>query len=380
MTKKAIVAEKTLILGEFVADHAVIIENDLIIDLLPSESIPNDVSIDNYSKKLLVPGFIDIQVNGGGGVLFNDDPSVDTIKCIAKAHRSFGTTAFLPTLISDTLEKVEAAIAAVDEAIKQGVPGVIGIHIEGPFLNEEKSGIHDASMIRELRPKDVDLLSSLKHGKTLVTLAPAKNDHAFISELVKRGVVVAAGHTNATYEQTIDAIEAGVTGFTHLFNGMSAFQSRAPGVVGAAFESTETWAGIIADGHHVHPASLKNAINAKGVDKSVLVTDAMPTVGSEKKEFWLGREHIKVKEGKCANEDGSLAGSDLDMVSAVKYTHQTVGFSFKQALAMASCSPACAVGVEGNMGTIAKGNKANLVLLDDAIEVSKVWIEGVHYL
>lgn len=379
MSKKAIIAAKILISGRFVSDHAVIIKNDMITDLMPSENIPKDISIEKYSKSLLVPGFIDIQVNGGGGALFNDDPSVKTIERIGEAHRSYGTTAFLPTLISADLDKVEAAIMAVDEAIKIGVPGVLGIHIEGPFLNIEKRGIHDASKFRQLSLKDVDLLSSLRHGKTLVTLAPEINDHALITELVKRGVIVAVGHTNATYEQTIDALEAGICGFTHLFNAMSPFQSRAPGVVGAAFESSNTWAGIIADGFHVHPASLRHAIKTKGVDKSVLVTDAMPTVGSQTKEFWLGSEHITVENGKCANVDGSLAGSDLDMASAVKYIHQIVGFSLEEAVRMASYSPACSLDVADRLGSIAIGNKASLVLLNETIDVSKVWIDGVQY-
>ena len=379
MNKKAIYAHKILALGKLIEDHVIIFENGIISDLFPIEKRPKGLLVEEISEGYLVPGFFDIQVNGGGGFLFNDDPSLETIQNIGSAHRKFGTTSFFPTLISDDLDKIAAAISAVDQAIAMGVPGVVGIHIEGPFLNEKKKGIHDAGKFKCLDEEAVQLLSSLKSGKTLVTLAPEINDPQFITKLTQSGVTVAAGHTNGTYEQTIASIEAGVTGFTHLFNAMSAFQSREPGAVGAAFEMMETWASVIADGFHVHPAVLRHAIKTKGTDKIILITDAMPTVGSQKKEFWLGNEHIKAKDGKCTNADGVLAGSDLDMASAVKYITEHVGFSLEQAIEMASRSPAKFMKLENEVGSIAIGKKANFALLDDKLDVLNVWIEGVQY-
>ena len=327
----------------------------------------------------LVPGFFDIQVNGGGGVLFNDDPSVEAIAAIGAAHRPFGTTAFLPTLVSDDLSKVSVAIRAVDGAIEAGVPGVAGIHLEGPFLNAEKKGIHDAGKFRRLERAHLDLLCSLKNGVTLVTLAPELTAPELITELAARGVVVSAGHTAATYEQTMASVAAGVTGFTHLFNAMTGFESRAPGAVGAAFDTPETWAGLIADGHHVHPAALRQATRAKGVDKSILVTDAMPSVGSDALEFWLGGERITAEGGRCTNATGVLAGSDLDMASAVRFAAERVGVGLEAALVMASRSPATFMGLDHQLGSIAPGKGADFVLLDESCRVFSVWIAGQRY-
>lgn len=326
---------------------------------------------------LLVPGFFDTQVNGGGGVLFNDNPCVEAIEAIGAAHRQFGTTSFLPTLISDDLDKVALAIKAVDEAIAAGVPGVEGIHLEGPFLNAAKKGIHDASKFRHLSAGDVELLGSLKHGKTLLTIAPELVEPDLINDLVDAGIVLSAGHTSATYEQMKEAVTDGVSGFTHLFNAMSGFESRAPGVVGAAFDSPETFAGFIADGHHVHAASLRHAMRTLGPGRSMLVTDAMPTVGSEKNEFYLGSERITAENGYCRNAAGVLAGSDLDMMSAVRFIVETLGFALHEAVEMASGTPARFMGLQSKVGTIAAGNRADFVLLDDALKIQSVWMGGV---
>ncbi|MBT5073471.1 MAG: N-acetylglucosamine-6-phosphate deacetylase [Kordiimonadaceae bacterium] len=377
MTRKAICAKETLVDGKFISGLAVIIENGSIVELLDIGQVSKDTKIDHYSDSVLVPGFVDIQVNGGGGVLFNDNPSVSTIEKIGSAHRKYGTTSFLPTIISDDLEKVAEAIAAVDEAIKSGVPGVEGIHIEGPFLNEQKKGIHDASKFRRLSENDIKLLTSLKSGKTLLTIAPEVNDNELISTLHHAGIILSAGHTNASYEQAMSAVNKGISGFTHLYNAMSAFESRAPGVVGAAFDSVQSWASIIADGHHVHPAALKHAIECKGIQKTILITDAMPTVGSDVKEFWLGSEHITAKDGTCKNHEGSLAGSDLDMISAVKYVNETLGYKLEDAIAMATLSPSSFMKLDDKIGAVAVGKKANFVLLNEELSVTNTWIDGL---
>jgi N-acetylglucosamine-6-phosphate deacetylase len=358
------------------ADRYLLIEHGRIAALGTKAECPSDVRRLELEGDLL-PGFIDLQVNGGGGVLFNDEPTVDGIAAIGEAHRRFGTTGFLPTLISDDLEVVARAIAAVDAAIAQGVPGVLGIHIEGPFLNPDKKGIHDASKFRTLDEAAIDLLSSLRGGRTLVTLAPERAPPGAVRELARRGVVVAAGHTNATYEETRAGLDEGVTGFTHLYNAMTQLGSRAPGAVGAALESREAWCGLIVDGHHVHPAALRVALSAKGPGRLALVTDAMPTVGSDRKEFWLGSTRIVARDGRCTGPDGTLAGSDLDMAAAVRNAESMMGVSFEAAVRMASEVPATAIRLSDATGAIRPGLRADLALMDAAKEVVGTWIRGV---
>jgi len=374
MSLQALLARRVLTPRGFETDRCVLIEGGVIADILPTADCPN-VPRRTLEGDLL-PGFIDLQVNGGGGTLFNDAPTVAGISAIARAHRRFGTTGLFPTLISDDLDVVARAIAAVDAAIEQGVPGVLGIHIEGPFLNAAKKGIHDASKFRTLDAAAIDLLASLKHGPTLVTLAPELAPPGAVRALVDRGVVVAAGHTEGSYEQIQDSFAEGLSGFTHLYNTMTQLGSRAPGAVGAALESRTAWCGIIADGHHVHPAALRVALAAKGADRLALVTDAMPTVGSERKEFCLGGQRIVAEDGRCTAPDGTLAGSDLDMAQAVRNAQRLLGVGLGTAVRMASAVPANAMGLSHVRGAIAPGFAADLVLVDARQQVVETWIAG----
>lgn len=362
----------------FAAGQCVLVADGRIGSVVAADSCPRDVERLTLEGDL-VPGFIDLQVNGGGGVLLNDAPTVDGIAAIAAAHRRFGTTGLLPTLISDDLDVVARTIAAVDAAIEAGVPGVIGIHIEGPFLNAQKKGIHDASKFRTLDADAIALLSSLRRGRTLVTLAPELAPPGSIRALVSAGVVVAAGHTNATFEEATAAIEEGMSGVTHLFNAMTQLQSRAPGMVGAALHSPKAWCGIIVDGHHVHPAALRIAFAVKGADSLVLVTDAMPTVGSATKSFVLGGQTIIADDGRCVAPDGTLAGSDLDMATAVRNAVRMMGLEPEAALRMASASPARAIGLDAVTGSIEAGKRADLVLLDQSGRALETWIAGQRY-
>lgn len=325
---------------------------------------------------LLLPGFIDTQVNGGGGVLFNDQPTVSGLARIGAAHRRFGTTGFLPTLISDTLETVGAAIAATRQALELGVPGVLGLHIEGPFLNSRRKGIHDASTFRVLDEPALDLLSSLKTGRTLVTLAPETTQPRMIQRLARAGVVVSAGHTDAPYSDVRAALDHGLTGFTHLFNAMSPLTSREPGAVGAALENPSAWCGLIVDGKHVDPVVLKLALRCRPLDRFMLVTDAMPCVGSDQTRFSLRGKPITVREGACYDDHGTLAGSDLDMMSAVRNAMRLLDLDLAQAVAMASRNPADFLGLGHELGRIAPGYRADLVLADDALNVIDTWIGG----
>lgn len=372
---RALINAEVLIDRQLVSGRAVLIEGERIAAVVPTADVPHDADRTDLAGLTLAPGLIDIQVNGGGGVLFNDVPTVETIARIGAAHRAFGTTGFLPTLISDDLAVVRAGVAAVDEAIAAGVPGVLGIHIEGPFLNAERKGIHDPDRMRLLDETGLEAVTALKHGRTLVTLAPELTTPAMIARLTSAGVTVAAGHTNATFDQIETAADAGLTGLTHLYNAMSPLASRKPGVVGAALTDGRLWCSIIVDGQHVHPAAIQLAISAKGVDRTILVTDAMPSVGAVEKSFVLQGHAITVRDGACYNEDGTLAGSDLDMASAVRNVARIPGVSRADALMMASTTPAAFLGL-GNHGRIAAGAVADLVALDDAGMVVSTWIGG----
>ncbi|WP_420139134.1 N-acetylglucosamine-6-phosphate deacetylase [Sphingomonas sp.] len=355
-------------------DLCVIVEEGRISAL--SDDVPAGAERIDLEGKLLLAGFIDTQVNGGGGALFNDDPSVQTIRVIGAAHRRFGTTGFLPTLISDDLAVVARAIEAVDQAIEDGVPGVLGIHIEGPFLSLARHGIHDPEKIRRFDAEAIELLSSARHGRTLVTLAPEEVDPAAIQALVSRGVVVAAGHTNADYETIVRAVDHGLSGFTHIFNAMSPLMNRAPGVVGAALDDDRTIAGIIVDGHHLHPAAVRIALRAKGAERLMLVTDAMPSVGTDRTEFILQGRRIHEEDGLLRDDQGVLAGSALDMAGAVRNIMAQTGVSLRDATAMASAVPARFIGVDDATGKIAIGLRADLILVDGDLNVVRSWIGG----
>jgi N-acetylglucosamine-6-phosphate deacetylase len=322
----------------------------------------------------LVPGFIDTQVNGGGGVLFNENPCVDAIDAIGKAHRRFGTTGFLPTLISDELHVVERAIDAVREAIARQVPGVLGIHIEGPFLSPDRRGVHDAGKLRALDVEAVKLLSRPHGGVTMVTLAPEETTPALIRALDNAGVIVSAGHTDATFEELQPALANGLRGFTHLFNAMSGLGSREPGAVGAAL-SSDSWCGLIVDGHHVHAATLKIALRAKRHDRFMLVTDAMPSVGADTRSFEIQGRRITVNGDKIVDDKGRLAGAHLDMASAVRNAVRLLNLELPDAVRMASASPAAFLKL-GDVGRIAPGQRANLALLDAQLNVTRTWIDG----
>jgi N-acetylglucosamine-6-phosphate deacetylase len=345
---------------------------EALVEASDAPTADRDIDLDGY---LLAPGFIDVQVNGGGGVLFNDAPSVETIAAIARAHRDFGTTGFLPTLISDDLDGVARAMDAVRDAMHAGVPGVLGVHIEGPFLNAERRGVHDASKLRQLDAAAVKLLSRPHAGVTMVTLAPERTTPGFIRQLTDAGVVVSAGHTNATWAQLQPAFAAGLRGFTHLFNAMSPLGSREPGAVGAALGHEHSWCGLIVDGHHVHPEVMKLALRAKRHDRFMLVSDAMPSVGAQTKNFVLNGRPITVVDNKCLDEDGRLAGADLDMATAVRNAVNMLGLPLPVAAHMASANPAEFLGL-ADTGRLEAGRRADLVLLDDELRPLETWIAG----
>ncbi len=337
---------------------------------------PGDLAVD-LGGRLLAPGFVDVQVNGGGGVLFNSRPDVAGIRAIAAAHRRFGTTALLPTLISDAWPAMERAVAAVRAAIAEGVPGVRGIHVEGPYLNPDRRGVHPAGALRGPDAGALALLSGAGLGRVVVTVAPERVSADFIRALAGAGVRVCAGHTAADFETVAAALAAGISGFTHLFNAMPPIAGRAPGPVGAALLDEASWCGVIADGHHLHAACLRLAIRAKPPGKVMLVTDAMPTVGAGTRTFELMGETVRAEGGRLTTADGTLAGSDLDMAGAVRNAMRDGGVALEEALRMASLYPAAFLGLDDRIGRIAPGFDADLVLLDEALRATATWIGGV---
>ncbi len=356
---------------------AVLLDGARILDVVPAAD-PRCARAEQIDLKgqLLLPGFIDAQVNGGGGVLFNDAPSVDSIRAIGAAHRRFGTTGFLPTLISADLDTIASAIDAVRGAIAAGVPGVLGIHIEGPFLSLARKGVHDPAMLRELDPSAHGLLTSLRTGRTLLTLAPEMTTPHIIGRLVAAGVIVSAGHTNASYAEIRAALDQGLTGFTHLFNAMSQLTGREPGTVGAALEDTRSWCGIIVDGEHTDPVVLRIALRCKPHNRFLLVTDAMPSVGTGSDSFVLQGRRITVRGHACLDEDGRLAGSNIDMASCVRNAMRMLQVPLEEAVRMASRYPAEFLGLGADLGRIAPGYRANLVVADADMNVIETWIDG----
>jgi N-acetylglucosamine-6-phosphate deacetylase len=357
------------------ADAAVLIVGDRIEGVVQRADVPADWPVQQLPQGVwLAPGFIDIQVNGGGDVLFNDAPTPQAIRQIAAAHRRFGTTGLLPTLISDSPAKMVAAIAAV-EALAGVEPSVLGIHLEGPFLSPEKAGVHAVSHLRHPTADDLELIAARRQGATLVTLAPEQVRPDFIGKLAGAGVRVALGHSMATYAQTREAIAGGLTGFTHLFNAMRGLESREPGPIAAALECADVWYGLIVDGVHVAPPMLQLALRGGG--RPILVTDAMPPVGGTRASFQLNGDVIQIRDGRCARPDGRLAGSCLDMARAVRNCVRLLGVPLTDALRFASTHPAEFLGLNGRLGKLAPGLRADLVAIHcESFQVHHTWVAG----
>ena len=373
--RHAVVASTVFDGAECYDNYAVVIEDTQISSLLPRRKLPQGMPTKVLPDGAwLAPGFIDIQVNGGGDVLLNDDPSPASMAAIARAHRKFGTTALLPTLITDTTEKMRAALSAANEAAAAN-PSILGIHIEGPFISPEKRGVHNPALIRSPNRDDIELLATPRAGVTLVTLAPERVPAGFIARLAKAGVRVSLGHSMATYDETKAAQAEGLTGFTHLFNAMRPLGSRDPGPVAAALETPDAFFGMIVDGEHVHPAVLRLAL--RGVAHPMLITDAMPPVGGRKPAFVLYGEEIAVREGRCARSDGTLAGAALDMASAVRNCVKLLNVPLTQALRLASAEPATFLGLEATLGRLAPGYRADLVAFDPgSMRIHATWVAG----
>ena len=341
------------------------------------QAIDQDTTyVDQVAEGLVVPGFIDLQVNGGGGVLFNQSPSVDRLNIIMQAHAKFGTTAMLPTLITDKVEVMAAAADAVAEAIRLNVAGIIGLHFEGPHLSVAKKGAHSAEYIRPISSAEWEVLSRKDIGQVLVTLAPECVSNDDIKKMISLGIKVCLGHSNASHIVAQQAVDSGADGFTHLFNAMSPLQSREPGVVGTALLNDNTSCGLIVDGHHVSFTTCQLAIKTKPQGKVFLVTDAMPPVGTQDKQFDFFDRKVTLNAGKLTSTTGELAGSVLDMATAVKNTHINLNIPLDEALRMAAKYPAQYINQAPERGVLVVGSQANMVELDEALTVKSTWIAG----
>lgn len=324
----------------------------------------------------LAPGFIDVQVNGGGGALFNTAPTLDSLHTMLKAHAGFGTTAMLPTVITDSVETMQHCADAIAAAIAGGEPGILGVHFEGPHLSVPKRGVHPTEHIRGLSADELALYGRTDLGIKLVTVAPENVTPEQIRQLVELNVIVCLGHSNADGATVEAALAAGATGFTHLYNAMSPLTSREPGMVGVALADRNSWCGIIFDGHHVHPVAAKLALAAKPRGKMLIVTDAMSPVGTNDTEFPFFTGKVTRDGNKLTNDAGSLAGSVLDMAGAVQYAVTELGVEQGEALRMASLYPAEFLGIADHAGRIAAGYRADFVLLDAQGVVQQCFIAG----
>ncbi|MEM9223016.1 MAG: N-acetylglucosamine-6-phosphate deacetylase [Pseudomonadota bacterium] len=347
--------------------RALLLHGENFAGIVDTNQIPSGYERSRVDGGTVLPGFIDLQVNGGGGVMFNDDPTLATVTKIAEAHACNGTRALLPTLITDTRAKTEAAIEAATAAVKTGVPGVLGIHLEGPHLSTARKGAHDGALIRSMDDADEALLVAAAKAlpNVMVTVAPESVSPERIERLSKAGVIVSLGHTDCSFDTAAAAFAAGARCVTHLFNAMSQLGSREPGLVGAALQTGAVYAGLIADNVHVHAASMGAAIaGKKGPGRLFLVTDAMATAGSSITQFMLNDRQVTRQNGRLTLGDGTLAGADLTLQRAVSVLVEVAGVAREDALAMATSVPASLLRHAGPFGRFVEGQPANLIRLE----------------
>jgi N-acetylglucosamine-6-phosphate deacetylase len=346
---------------------ALLVENGRVKAITGLAEISSGTAVIDLGSGMIAPGFVDVQVNGGGGVMFNDGPSVDIIKTICAAHRKFGTTSLLVTLITDTPENTAKAVAAAIAAEGQKVEGFAGLHLEGPHLSQRRHGAHDPKLIRPMSGTDLHNLLAAKERLTtlLTTVAPEAVSYEQIAAMSKEGIIVSIGHSDCGYDTAMRCFDAGATMVTHLFNAMSQIGNREPGLAGAALDRGSVHAGLIADGHHVHPATMRAALKAKSEPGRVfLVTDAMATVGSAIQSFILNGREILRSGGRLTLADGTLAGADIDMNASVALVRERLDTGLAGALQMASLVPAAAISRDGDIGSLRPGRRADFVLLD----------------
>jgi len=378
MTKQAFTGARIFDGAEWHDRMALVVTDGKVEGLIAADS-PTDAIRVPVDGAMIVPGFLDLQVNGAGGALLNDTPTVDAIRTICSTLIQFGCTGCLPTIVTDTVPKNEETIAAGIAAIHEGVPAFLGLHLEGPHLSVARKGAHDPSLIRPMEESDLQRLLAAKRAlpTLLITVAVETVGPEQISRLAEAGIIVSVGHTDGTYAQVAAAAAAGASMATHLFNAQSQIGNREPGVVGAVLDLPGLNAGLIADGIHVHPTSIGIALRAKrGPGQIFLVSDAMSITGTDWTEFELTGRTVYRKDGAIRLGDGTLAGADLTMIEAIRYVHRTIGVPLDETLRMASLYPATAIRVESERGHLKRGARADFAVLTDDLAISSTWIAG----
>ena len=363
--------------NDILNNHAVVLEDGIIRSVCPESELPAGIETRDLDGANVSPGFIDLQLNGCGGVMFNDEITAETLQIMHEANLKSGCTSFLPTLITSSDENIRQAIEAARQYHADYQNQSLGLHLEGPYLNVEKKGIHQPEYIRQTDDEMINFICENKDLVTKVTLAPEQNNHEHIRKLSDAGIVVAIGHTNATYAQAREGFDSGITFSTHLFNAMTSISGREPGVVGAIYDSPNVYAGVIADGYHVDYANIRIAKKLKG-DKLVLVTDATAPAGADMDHFIFVGKKVYYRDGKCVDENGTLGGSALTMIEAVQNSVEHVGIALDEALRMATLYPARAIGVDHKLGLIKKGMVANLAIFDRDFNVLATIVNGQY--
>ncbi|HBZ17233.1 MAG TPA: N-acetylglucosamine-6-phosphate deacetylase [Pantoea sp.] len=367
---------------EILDNHAVVIANGLIERVCPRAALDASIAQQDVAGAFIAPGFIDLQLNGCGGVQFNDDInalSVETLEIMQRANEKSGCTSYLPTLITSTDALMKRAIETMRAYLAKHQHQALGLHLEGPWLNKAKKGTHNPELIRLPDAALVDFLCANADVITKVTLAPENAGSEVIRQLRDAGIIVSAGHSNATYEEAKTGFSAGVSFATHLYNAMPTFAGREPGLIGALFDSPDVYCGIIADGLHVHYANVRNAKRIKG-DKLVLVTDATAPAGASIDQFIFAGKTIYYRDGLCVDENGTLSGSALTMIEAVQNSVEHCGIALDEALRMATLYPAQAMGVEKQLGTVEAGKVANLTVFTRDYQITKTLVNGDNVL
>ncbi|MGF1911010.1 N-acetylglucosamine-6-phosphate deacetylase [Vibrio kasasachensis] len=363
--------------SDVLVDHAVIINNELIEAICPIAELSADIIVHDMRGANLSPGFIDLQLNGCGGVMFNDEITAETIQIMHEANLKSGCTSFLPTLITSSDENMRQAVVAARNYHAKYQNQSLGLHLEGPYLNVAKKGIHSVDFIRPSDDEMIDFICNNADVIAKVTLAPEHNNPEHIQRMRNAGIVVSIGHTNATYAQARQSFEHGITFATHLFNAMTPIVGREPGVVGAIYDTSDVYAGIIADGFHVDYANIRIAHKIKG-EKLVLVTDATAPAGADMDYFIFVGKKVYYRDGKCVDENGTLGGSALTMIEAVQNTVEHVGIALDEALRMATLYPAKAISVDHKLGRIKKGMVANLTVFDRDFTIQANIVNGQY--
>jgi N-acetylglucosamine-6-phosphate deacetylase len=379
MTLTAIIGARIFDGETWHEDAALLLEDNRVQSIVATGDVPFDATVVDAVGGILVPGFIDLQVNGGGGMMLNDEPTVEGLRTICQAHARFGTTALLPTLITDTPEVTRSVIAAGRDAVRQELPGFTGLHLEGPHLSLARKGAHDPSLIRPMEESDLSLLLSCRDlfPAMMITIAPENVTEEQVSRLADAGFIVSIGHTDSMFETVERYARAGARTVTHLFNAMSPLGHREPGVVGAGLFNGHLHAGLIADGVHVHPAAMQIALRAKqGPGHIFVVTDAMSPIGTDVTSFTLNGREILRRDGRLTLVDGTLAGADIDMLASVRFLHGTLDLPLEEALRMVSRYPAEAAGLAGKKGSLKPGFDGDFVVLTDALDMKSTWIGG----